>query len=46
MTDGKLKRLRGPAQLAWLIIDVASGEIDDRDPTPSPEEKGPATVSP
>lgn len=32
------KRPRDPAQLAKLIVDIAAGEIEDRDPTP--EERG------
>jgi hypothetical protein len=39
MTDSKLRRLRDPAQLAWLMIDVASADIEARDPTPSPQGK-------
>ena len=35
-----------PAQIAWLMIDIASGDIEDRDPTPSPEGKDPDAVSP
>src|SRR5258706_13303927 len=42
MTDKPLKRPRGPAQLAKLMIDIASGEVEDRDPTP--EEQGKDTV--
>jgi hypothetical protein len=32
------KRPRDPAQLAKLMIDIASGEVEDREPTP--EEQG------
>jgi hypothetical protein len=42
MTDGRLRRLRDPARLARLMIDVASDDIDARYPTPSPEGKDPA----
>jgi hypothetical protein len=28
------KRPRDPNQLAKLIIDIATGEVDDREPTP------------
>jgi hypothetical protein len=35
MTDKRLKRPRDPAQLAKLMIDIASGEVEDR--TPGPE---------
>jgi hypothetical protein len=34
MTDRKLKRPRDPAQLAKLIVDIASGEVEDCQPTP------------
>jgi hypothetical protein len=30
----RLKRPRDPAQLAKLKIDIASGEVEDRPPTP------------
>src|SRR2546423_15334693 len=36
--EGRAKRPRDPAQLAKLIIDIASGEVEDRAPTP--EEQG------
>ena len=32
------KRPRDPAQLAKLIVDIATGEAEDREPTP--EEQG------
>jgi hypothetical protein len=32
------KRPRDPAQLAKLIVDIATGEVEDREPTP--EERG------
>jgi hypothetical protein len=32
------KRPRDPAQLAKLIVDIATGEVEDREPTP--EEQG------
>jgi hypothetical protein len=32
------KRPRDPAQLAKLIVDIATGEVEDRNPTP--EERG------
>jgi hypothetical protein len=38
MTDTRKKRPRDPAQLAKLMIDIASGEVEDREPTP--EEQG------
>ena len=39
---GYRKRPRDPAQLAKLMIDIASGEIEDRKPLTT---KDPATVS-
>jgi hypothetical protein len=44
MTDKPLKRPRDPAQLAKLMIDIASGEVDDRAPAPSTEGKDAAAV--
>jgi hypothetical protein len=38
MTDTRKKHPRDPAQLAKLMIDIASGEVEDREPTP--EEQG------
>jgi hypothetical protein len=37
------KRPRDPAQLAKLIVDIATGEVDER--TPEEQEKDPAAVS-
>jgi len=45
MTDKPLKRPRDPAQLAKLMIDIASGEVEDRDPTPEEQGKDPAAVA-
>jgi hypothetical protein len=39
-----LKRPRDPAQLAKLMIDIASGEVEDREPTPEEQGKDPAAV--
>ncbi len=39
------KRPRDPAQLAKLIVDIATGEVDDRDPTPEELGKDPAAVA-
>lgn len=38
------KRPRDPNQLAKRIIDIATGETPDRDPTPEEEGKDPAAV--
>lgn len=44
MPDKLLKRPRDPAQLAKLMIDIASGEVEDRQPTPEEQGKDPAAV--
>jgi hypothetical protein len=33
MPENRLKRPRDPAQLAKLMIDIASGEVEDQRPT-------------
>jgi hypothetical protein len=38
MIERRLKRPRDPAQLAKLIVDIATGEVEDRELTP--EERG------
>ena len=44
MPENRLKRPRDPAQLAKLMIDIASGEVEDRAPTPEEQGKDPAAV--
>jgi hypothetical protein len=44
MPDKPLKRPRDPAQLAKLMIDIASGEVPDREPTSEEQGKDPAAV--
>ena len=39
------KRPRDPAQLAKFVVDVATGEVEDREPTPEEQGKDPAAVS-
>jgi hypothetical protein len=39
------KRPRDPAQLAKLMIDIASGEVEDREPTPEELGKDPAAAA-
>ena len=39
------KRPRDPAQLAKLIVDIATGEAEDREPTPEEHGKDPAAVA-
>jgi len=45
MPETRRKRPRDPAQLAKLMIDIASGEVEDREPTPEEQGKDPAAVS-
>ena len=42
MTERRIKRPRDPAQLAKLIVDIATGEVEDREPTPEERGKDPA----
>ena len=44
MTDTRKKRPRDPAQLAKLMIDIASGEVEDREPTPEEQGKSATAV--
>jgi hypothetical protein len=39
------KRPRDPAQLAKLIVDIATGEVEDRGPTPEEQGKDPAAAA-
>lgn len=39
------KRPRDPLQLAKLIGDIATGQVEDRPPTPEEEGKDPAAVA-
>ena len=45
MTDKHPKRPRDPNQLAKSIIDIATGQKPDRDPTPEEQGKDPAAVA-
>ena len=47
MTDKapRKKRPRDANQLAKLIVDIATGEVEDREPTPEEQGKDPAAVS-
>src|SRR5256885_13714652 len=45
---GELSRKKRPrdfAQRAKMIVDIATGEIEDREPTPEEQGKDPAAVS-
>jgi hypothetical protein len=39
------KRPRDPAQLAKLIVDIATGELEDREPTAEEQGKDPAAAA-
>jgi hypothetical protein len=45
MPEPRRKRPRDPAQLAKLMIDIASGEVEDRPPTPEEQGKDPAAAA-
>jgi hypothetical protein len=45
MGEQRRKRPRDPAQLAKLMIDIASGEVEDRPPTPEEQGKDPAATA-
>jgi len=40
----RAKRPRDPAQLAKLIVDIATGQVEDRPPTPEEQGKDPAAA--
>ena len=44
MTEHK-KRPRDPSQLAKFIVDVATGQAEDRPPSPEEEGKDPAAAN-
>lgn len=45
MSDSRKKRPRDPAQLAKFIVDVATGEVEDRAPTAEEQGKDPAAAA-
>jgi hypothetical protein len=45
MTEPRKKRPRDPNQLAKLVIDIASGQEKDREPTPEEQGKDPHAVA-
>lgn len=45
MAEKRPKRPRDPAQLAKLIVDIATGEVEDREPTPEEQGKNAAAVA-
>lgn len=44
MAEKHPKRPRDPNQWAKLMVDIATGEVDDRAPTPEEQGKDPAAV--
>lgn len=42
--QSRKKRPRDPNQLAKTIVEIATGEVEDREPTPEEEGKDPAAV--
>jgi len=45
MPEKKPKRPRDPAQLAKLMIDIATGAVEDRKPTPEEQGKSAKAVA-
>jgi hypothetical protein len=45
MPQNRRNRPRDPAQLAKLMIDIASGEVEDRRPTLEEQGKDPAAAA-
>jgi hypothetical protein len=45
MATKRLKRPRDPIQLGKLIVDIATGQLDDREPEPEKQGKNPAAVA-
>jgi hypothetical protein len=45
MGDQHRKRPRDPAQLAKLVVDIATGQVEDRPPSPEEQGKDPAAAA-
>jgi hypothetical protein len=45
MADKHRKRPRDPNQLAKLVVDIATGGVEDRLPTPEEQGKDPAAAA-
>lgn len=45
MSERRPKRPRDPAQLAKLVVDIATGEVEDRELTPQEQGKSEAAVA-
>ena len=44
MANQPRKRPRDPAQLAKLVVDIATGQVEDREPTPEEQGKSATAV--
>jgi hypothetical protein len=45
VTAKRLKRPRDPIQLGKLIVDIATGQVEDWTPEPSSDGKNPAAIA-
>jgi hypothetical protein len=45
MAEKQPKRPRDPNQLAKLVVDIATGQVDDRPPTPEERGKDPGAAA-
>jgi len=45
MPEKHLKRPRDFSQAAKLVVDIASGQVEDREPTPEEQGKDPAAAA-
>jgi hypothetical protein len=45
MADKHPKRPRDFSQAAKLVVDIASGQVEDREPTPEEQGKDPAAIA-
>jgi hypothetical protein len=45
MAEKHRKRPRDPNQLGKLVVDIATGEVEDRPPTPEEQGKDPAAAA-
>jgi hypothetical protein len=45
MAEARRKRPRDPNQLGKLVVEIATGEVEDRPPTPAERGKDPAAAA-
>jgi hypothetical protein len=45
MAEARRKRPRDPNQLGKLVVDIATGEVEDRPPTPEEQGKDPSAAA-